>query len=68
MQRSAMHNKQVAPSALPDLNKIKGILFDIDGTLTNSDPLHFKACVPPPLTSGAFTCCTWCGSPANQLV
>ena len=28
---------------LPDLSKIKAVLFDVDGTLTNSDPLHFKA-------------------------
>jgi hypothetical protein len=28
---------------VPDLNAIKGVLFDIDGTLTCSDPLHFKA-------------------------
>jgi phosphatidate phosphatase PAH1 len=27
----------------PDLNRIKGVLFDIDGTLTNSDPLHLLA-------------------------
>jgi hypothetical protein len=28
---------------LPDLSTIKAVLFDVDGTLTNSDPLHFKA-------------------------
>ncbi len=27
----------------PDLSTIKAVLFDVDGTLTNSDPLHFKA-------------------------
>jgi len=29
-----------APRALPPLSSIKGVLFDIDGTLCNSDPLH----------------------------
>lgn len=28
---------------LPRFDRLKGILFDIDGTLTNSDPLHFRA-------------------------
>ncbi len=28
---------------LPPLDSIKGVLFDIDGTLTDSDPLHFLA-------------------------
>lgn len=28
---------------MPDLSAIRGVLFDIDGTLTNSDPLHFRA-------------------------
>ena len=28
---------------LPDLPNLKGVLFDVDGTLTDSDPLHFKA-------------------------
>ena len=28
---------------MPDLSTIKAVLFDVDGTLTNSDPLHFKA-------------------------
>lgn len=31
-----------APS-LPLFSNLKGVLFDVDGTLTNSDPLHFKA-------------------------
>ena len=35
-------NAAAAP-ALPDLARIKGVLFDIDGTLTNSDPLHLLA-------------------------
>jgi hypothetical protein len=26
-----------------NFNSLEGVLFDIDGTLTNSDPLHFKA-------------------------
>ncbi|KAI8463822.1 MAG: HAD-like domain-containing protein [Monoraphidium minutum] len=32
-----------APRPLPDLTSVRGMLFDIDGTLTNSDPLHFLA-------------------------
>lgn len=28
---------------LPTKGKLKGILFDIDGTLVNSDPLHYLA-------------------------
>ncbi|GAX76112.1 hypothetical protein CEUSTIGMA_g3555.t1 [Chlamydomonas eustigma] len=32
-----------ACSAGLNFNSLKGVLFDIDGTLTNSDPLHFKA-------------------------
>lgn len=28
---------------LPAKGKLKGILFDIDGTLVNSDPLHYLA-------------------------
>eukprot|EP00879_Flechtneria_rotunda_P016935 GHRR01017730.1.p1 GENE.GHRR01017730.1~~GHRR01017730.1.p1 ORF type:complete len:154 (+),score=45.06 GHRR01017730.1:2567-3028(+) len=36
-------NQMAAAQAVPDLSKIRGVLFDIDGTLTNSDPLHFKA-------------------------
>lgn len=28
---------------LPDLKKVKGVLFDVDGTLTDSDTLHYKA-------------------------
>ena len=32
-----------APTPVVQFNKLKGVLFDIDGTLTNSDPLHFKA-------------------------
>lgn len=31
------------PRPLPDLTTIRGMLFDIDGTLTDSDPLHFLA-------------------------
>jgi FMN phosphatase YigB (HAD superfamily) len=26
--------------------EVKAILFDIDGTLTHSDPVHFAMCVP----------------------
>lgn len=26
-----------------DFKAIRGVLFDIDGTLCNSDPLHFNA-------------------------
>lgn len=28
---------------LPAVSKIKAILFDVDGTLADSDPLHFLA-------------------------
>jgi hypothetical protein len=31
------------PRPLPDLSRVRGVLFDIDGTLTDSDPLHFLA-------------------------
>eukprot|EP00951_Prasinocladus_malaysianus_P041858 scaffold499485_cov32-Prasinocladus_malaysianus.AAC.1 len=31
-----------APRPLPALSSIKGVLFDIDGTLCNSDPLHLE--------------------------
>jgi hypothetical protein len=31
------------PTALPPLGSIKGVLFDIDGTLCDSDPLHYRA-------------------------
>ncbi|GBG00289.1 hypothetical protein Rsub_12968 [Raphidocelis subcapitata] len=32
-----------APRPLPHLPSLRGVLFDIDGTLTDSDPLHFLA-------------------------
>lgn len=32
-----------APRPLPDLLSVRAVLFDIDGTLTDSDPLHFLA-------------------------
>lgn len=38
---SSMQNPAAPP--VPDLAHIKGVLFDIDGTLTNSDPLHLLA-------------------------
>lgn len=38
---SSMQNPSAPP--VPDLSQIKGVLFDIDGTLTNSDPLHLLA-------------------------
>ena len=41
--------KQRAP--LPSLSTVKGVLFDIDGTLTDSDPLHFIACAVQPSRS-----------------
>jgi phosphatidate phosphatase PAH1 len=40
---AAPNAQPVIFSNVPDLNSIKGVLFDIDGTLTCSDPLHFKA-------------------------
>lgn len=36
-------NGAAAPRRLPDLTTVRGLLFDIDGTLTDSDPLHFLA-------------------------
>mmetsp|Transcript_8422 Transcript_8422/g.24149 ORF Transcript_8422/g.24149 Transcript_8422/m.24149 type:complete len:275 (+) Transcript_8422:199-1023(+) len=30
------------PRPFPDLSSIKGVLFDVDGTLCNSDPLHLQ--------------------------
>jgi len=29
-------------NAIPDFGKLKGVLFDIDGTLCDSDPLHLR--------------------------
>lgn len=40
---AAPNVQSVQNGDVPDLNAIKGVLFDIDGTLTCSDPLHFKA-------------------------
>jgi phosphoglycolate phosphatase-like HAD superfamily hydrolase len=31
-----------APLALPPAASLRAVLFDIDGTLTDSDPLHFE--------------------------
>lgn len=31
------------PKPLPEISKVKGICFDIDGTLCESDPLHLAA-------------------------
>ena len=33
----------MAPSTLPSLKSLRGVLFDIDGTLCDSDPLHYQA-------------------------
>ena len=33
----------LAMVALPAKGKLKGVLYDIDGTLVNSDPLHYLA-------------------------
>ncbi len=30
------------PSTLPPLDAIHGVLFDIDGTLCDTDPLHYQ--------------------------
>lgn len=38
-----MSSNPDAPAKLPPLDSIKGVLFDIDGTLTDSDPLHYLA-------------------------
>ena len=35
----------VRSGAFLNLNKYKGVLFDVDGTLTHSDDLHFEAFV-----------------------
>jgi hypothetical protein len=40
---AAPNAQPVVIGNVPDLSSIKGVLFDIDGTLTCSDPLHFKA-------------------------
>jgi hypothetical protein len=40
--RAAADAKQAVQDA-GVFHNLKGVLFDIDGTLTNSDPLHFKA-------------------------
>ncbi|KAJ9514640.1 hypothetical protein QJQ45_028354, partial [Haematococcus lacustris] len=34
--------RPAAPAAI-DFTQLQGLLFDIDGTLCNSDPLHFQA-------------------------
>ena len=34
---------------MPKFNKIKAVLFDIDGTMTDSDPIHFIAYAPSSL-------------------
>jgi hypothetical protein len=44
-EQASAHRTAVAatPSACPvDFSKVRGVLFDIDGTLCNSDPTHFK--------------------------
>ena len=40
---AAASHKGSDEKVLPDMTKIKGVLFDVDGTLTDSDTLHFKA-------------------------
>jgi len=42
-QRMAAISAPARPTALPPLGSIKGVLFDIDGTLCDSDPLHYRA-------------------------
>ncbi|KAK9863616.1 hypothetical protein WJX84_010573 [Apatococcus fuscideae] len=40
--RARVSSMDSAPlSALPPLKDVKGMLFDIDGTMTDSDPIHF---------------------------
>jgi len=48
IQRNSGYRLTVTATKMPIGDSIKGILFDIDGTLTDSDPLHFK-CVMQPL-------------------
>ncbi|MEW5300202.1 MAG: hypothetical protein WDW38_003041 [Sanguina aurantia] len=37
---SAVTHSKVLPTSSINFSKLKGVLFDIDGTLTHSDPLH----------------------------
>lgn len=39
---SVVPNASVAVPRLCSSGRLRGVLFDVDGTLLNSDPLHFK--------------------------
>ncbi|KAK9825420.1 hypothetical protein WJX81_004182 [Elliptochloris bilobata] len=42
-RRMAATSAPERPSTLPPVESICGVLFDIDGTLCDSEPLHYKA-------------------------
>lgn len=36
-------NPAISSTTLPTIHHLQAVLFDVDGTLVNSDPLHFAA-------------------------
>ena len=46
-QRMTAVTAPARPTTLPPLDTIRGVLFDIDGTLCDSDPLHYQARARP---------------------
>lgn len=46
-QRKTEVTAPARPTTLQPLDTIRGVLFDIDGTLCDSDPLHYQACARP---------------------
>ena len=42
-QRMTAVTAPARPTTLQPLDTIRGVLFDIDGTLCDSDPLHYQA-------------------------
>ncbi|CAI5522194.1 unnamed protein product [Closterium sp. Naga37s-1] len=43
VQKTSTVNEPLSLRALPPVRQLRAVLFDIDGTLTDSDPLHFLA-------------------------